>query len=208
MAHLSSGNFSKTKKKKRKPVAVTFIVPLFNHLRETRVMLKTLEASLPAGISYELIFVNDASTDGTAKWLAGHRNSLIRVITNRTNLGYAKSNNKAAKAAKGTLLCLLNNDLVFGLGGLEPMLEILKDKALGVGIVGNVQYRVVDGSLDHAGVAITPFGKIEHIQNLADNCPAWMQVTAVTGACLLIRKSDFVAAKGFDEAFINGGEDM
>jgi cellulose synthase/poly-beta-1,6-N-acetylglucosamine synthase-like glycosyltransferase len=47
-----------------------------------------------------------------------------------------------------------------------------------------------------------------HVQTLPDEAPLYRKVMAVTGACMLLRKADFVAQGGFDEHFVNGCEDL
>ena len=66
--------------------------------------------------------------------------------------------------AKGRYLGLLNNDLLFEPGWLEPILAVFDDSLLNAGIVGNLQYRVADKALDHAGVVLMPCGKFDHIR--------------------------------------------
>mgnify|MGYP001252663314 CR=1 FL=1 len=185
---------------------ISFIVPLFNHLQKTQEMLASLKASLPASLVYEIIFVDDASSDGTSEWLRSLEEPNYKIICNPSNLGYAASNNIAVRRASGDVLALLNNDLLFEAGWLEPMLDLLMDKYLNVGLVGNVQYSVGSGRVDHAGVRIDPRGKFEHIREI-DEARPYLKVLAATGACVLIRKSDFEACGGFDESFQNGGED-
>ncbi len=77
---------------------------------------------------------------------------------------------------------------------------------LRAGLVGNVQQRVSDGSVDHAGVALSSEGQLHHIRALPSQPHA--KVLAVTGACMLLRKSDFAVLDGFDEVFFNGCEDI
>ena len=171
-------------------------------------MLESLRATIPASLPYEIILIDDCSTDGTQAWLKTLDDPRIKTLFNPRNLGYAKTNNAAIAIATGQILALLNNDLLFDTGWLEPMLTLLEDPVLNAGVVGNLQRRVRDGGLDHAGICVTPQGKIEHIQVLPDAQLAYAKVFAVTGACCLIRKADFDRAGGFDEAFVNGGEDV
>jgi GT2 family glycosyltransferase len=187
---------------------ISFVIPLFNHLEQTRKMLSSLMASLPNSLSYELILADDGSTDGTRDWLRDLDDPRIQKILNAKNLGYAKTNNIAALLAKGEYLGLLNNDLVFKPEWLEPMLAALQDPALNAGIVGNLQYRVEDHALDHAGVVLTPRGQFDHLRIEHDDPIQPARVYVATGACQLIRKADFDALGGFDEVFVNGCEDI
>jgi GT2 family glycosyltransferase len=189
-------------------VEISFIVPLFNHLQHTQAMLESLLASLPSGLVYEVILVDDFSTDGTRAWLATLNHPRIKTLLNPENLGYATSNNAGARLASGELLALLNNDLLLAPGWLEPMAYVLRHPGLNAGLVGNVQYRIDDGQLDHAGVRLNHRGQFEHIQSLPHNVVGYQRSLALTGACLLIRKIDFESAGGFDEGFVNGCEDL
>ncbi len=189
-------------------VEISFVVPLFNHLQHTQAMLQSLLASLPSGLVYEVILVDDFSTDGTRAWLATLNHPRIKTLLNPENLGYAASNNAGASLACGELLGLLNNDLLLDPGWLEPMIHVLRHPGLNAGLVGNVQYRVDDGRLDHAGVQLNHRGQFEHVQSLPVNGLGYQRSLAITGACLLIRKVDFNSAGGFDEGFINGCEDL
>lgn len=187
---------------------VSFIVPLYNHVAETQAMLETLRETIPAGLSCEIILIDDFSLDGTREWLATLDDSPIKKLFNSSNLGYARSNNVAARAATGEILALLNNDLLLAPGWLEPMLAVLENPALKAGLVGNVQFSVREDRLDHAGVCVTPQGKLEHIHSLPSPKPDHIRAFAITGACCLITRADFEHAGGFDEAYVNGGEDV
>jgi len=110
------------------------------------------------------------------------------------------------RLAEHKVLVLLNNDLLFEPGWLEPMLAILLAPELNAGIVGNIQFRVADGSVDHAGVYLTSAGQLEHIKTIPNEPHS--QAFAVTGACVVLYKSDFDAVGGFDEDYINGCEDI
>lgn len=187
---------------------ISFIVPLFNHLKHTQAMLASLLASLPPCLDYEIILVDDFSTDGTRAWLATLSHPRIKVVLNPQNLAYAASNNAGARMASGELLALLNNDLLLAPGWLEPMVYVLRHPGLNAGLVGNVQYRVDDGRLDHAGVRLNHRGQFEHIPSLPHSGVGYQRSLALTGACLLIRKIDFESTGGFDESFINGCEDL
>lgn len=188
--------------------AFSFIVPLFNHVMHSKAMLNSLLRTLPASLDFEIILVDDGSVDGTKEWLHQLQNEYIRIVSNEVNLGYAKSNNRAAALAKGKILGLLNNDLIFLDGWLEPMIELINSPVVRAGIVGNIQHRVVDDAIDHVGIQVSHLAKIEHIHITPDTSVSFKRTFAVTGACCLILREDFLNVGGFDEQYVNGGEDV
>jgi GT2 family glycosyltransferase len=170
-------------------------------------MLESLIKTIPQGIDFEIILINDASIDNTREWLQTLNFSNMKIIHNEKNQGYAKSNNIAAKSAEGDVLALLNNDLIFEGDWLSPMLEILSLSELKAGIVGNIQYKVSTNEIDHAGIELCNKAQFVHIHNI-DNTKDYSRQLAVTGACMLIRREDFDKVNGFSEVFINGCEDL
>jgi len=190
---------------------ISFVVPLFNQLHLTKVLLESLLSTKPVGLVHEVLLTDDASTDGTQQWLASLRQPSVKVLTSHANTGFAANVNRAAKVVTGEVLVLLNNDLLLRPGWLGPMLGALVAPNAKVGVVGNLQRRVDDDSLDHAGVRLNLAGQLEHIRTIdaaaSDSHPT-RPAFAVTGACLVLRRADFVACGGFDERFRNGGEDI
>lgn len=191
---------------------LSVVVPLFNCLALTQAMLASLQATLPAGISYEVLLVDDGSTDGTREWLAT-LSPPIRVILNERNLGYAAANNRGAALARGENLLLLNNDLILRRGWLEPMLAALRLLGDRAGLIGNIQHAVATGAIDHSGILIDAKGKPTHDRALP--LRRWLPgrlsartVPAATGACLLVNRTLYLAAGGFDERYVNGCEDV
>ena len=185
------------------------VIPLYNCLPLTRRCLETLQATLPAGLAHEIIFVDDGSTDGTRAWLETLR-APVRVLLNECNLGFAAACNRGATAARGEFLALLNSDLELRPGWLEPMLagfERLPRPAC----LGNVQLHPGTLALDHAGIVIGASGKPAHLRALplpGPDTPDYAAMVAVTGACALLPRTLFTGLGGFDEGFANGGEDV
>jgi O-antigen biosynthesis protein len=192
---------------------VSFIIPLFNCLALTQAMLASLRATLPPGLAYEIIFVDDGSTDGTREWLqtlgAGEA---VHVLLNERNLGYAIGNNRGAARAQGQFLALLNNDLILRPRWLEPMLEAHAALRGRAGLIGNVQRDARTGAVDHAGLVVNLTGKPVHERHAPSAAERWVRpirrVAAVTGACVLINRALWRELGGFDERYLNGGEDI
>jgi GT2 family glycosyltransferase len=187
---------------------VSFIIPLYNHLEQTKAMYESLLMTLPSNLNFEVIFIDDFSSDGTREWLASIGSPKVSYILNDENYGYAKTNNIAVSFSEGDFLFFLNNDLVFKDNWIEPMIGLIENPYLSAGIVGNVQFRVDNNQIDHAGVVVTEKGKIEHKKSISKQSMLYESVFAVTGACFLIKKNDYLDIGGFDESFINGGEDV
>lgn len=191
-------------------VRASFIVPLHNCLAETRECLRSLQATLPPDLDHEVILVDDASTDGTRDCLAAPSGlaAACRVLLNETNLGFASTCNRGAAASNGEVLFFLNNDLILLPGWFEPMFEL--SLLSGAGLVGNIQRNAATGAIDHTGVHFNHKGKPEHLVDrpLLARLTGRRVVDAVTGACCAIRAETWRLLGGFDEGFVNGGEDV
>jgi GT2 family glycosyltransferase len=174
-------------------------------------MLESLRESIPAGVSYEVILVDDGSTDGTREWLAG-LGGAYRVILNKRNLGFGAATNRGADIARGKVLALLNNDLVLRRGWLPPMLWALRLLGRRAGLVGNVQFDAASGAVNHAGIFVNEKAKPEHMRGLPNPFSILLRphprVFAVTGACVVVRAETWRRLGGFDETYINGCEDV
>ena len=187
---------------------LSIVTALFDKLPLTRAFLESLERHPPDG-PWEIIWVDDGSTDGTREWLATLPSPRHRVILNERNLGFAASNNRGAAAAAGETLALLNNDLVLTPGWFAPMAAALaSDPTLGV--VGNVQLDAATGRVDHAGIYFHLVGLPTHAGKHRRHPPRGDGhfSPAATAACWLIRRDVFLETGGFDEGYRNGGEDI
>ena len=132
----------------------------------------------------------------------------VRIETYRADgsFNYARINNWGARRARGDVLLFLNNDIeVITPGWLEEMLMFAQRPD--VGAVGSLLW-YPDDTVQHAGVAAGAAGAASHIHKFAKRGEmGWLgclrcvrNVSAVTGACLMVRREVFEAAGGFDDA--------
>jgi GT2 family glycosyltransferase len=189
---------------------ISIVIPLYNHLGETREMLSSLLASLQGRDDYEIVMNDDGSTDGTREWLDTLDHPRIKTLKNDANSGFSRTCNVAVRESRGEVLVLANNDLVYAPAWLEPMLALLEDSALLAGVIGNVQRAVNGGYIDHAGVDVNYRGQLDHIKIVtqAEADAGSVQRYAVTAACCMLWREVFDAVGGLDERYVNGCEDM
>ncbi len=101
------------------------IVPCWNQLEFTRQCMAALMRCTCS--PWELIVVNNGSTDGTGDYLAGVQDAApvpVTVIANSTNFGFPAAINQGLKYARGEYLVLLNNDAVVTEGWLEQLIGL------------------------------------------------------------------------------------
>ena len=189
-------------------VQISIITSLFNRLDLTRAYLQSLERTL-AGREYEVILIDDVSSDGTREFLAGLTDARYRVVLNDAPRSFAANNNAGARLARAPLLCLLNNDTVLLPGWLEPMARLARTLP-DVAVVGNVQREPVSGLIDHYGFYFNAEGDAIHAGKGCPTPPAepYLGWPALTAACWVIRREVFLGLNGFDETFHNGYEDL
>ena len=79
---------------------------------------------------FELILVDNGSTDGTAEYLKQlqKKQNNIKVIFNSENLGFAKGNNQGIEIAQGEYIGFLNNDILLYPNWFEECEKVFKNK--------------------------------------------------------------------------------
>ncbi len=196
---------------------VSIVIPVFNRVDLTRQCLAALEANTPAG-QYEVVVVDNASSDGTAEFLAAQQavKPWLKVCTNSENAGFSRACNQGAAAALGREILFLNNDTEPRAGWLEAMTSTL-DADPSVVAVGS-KLLFPDETVQHAGVALfddrqqpDPLLARHIYYKRKSEDPAVnvaMEYQALTAACVLIRREAFETARGFDEGYWNGYEDI
>jgi GT2 family glycosyltransferase/cytochrome c-type biogenesis protein CcmH/NrfG len=187
----------------------SIIIPVFNKLDLTRQCLTTL-ASVTTMPEYEVIVVDNASTDGTAEFLAALGGD-VQVIRNEENYGFAIACNQGAKAARGEFLMFLNNDTIPTEGWLSALVDEV-ERHPDVAVVGS-KLLYEDGTIQHAGVAFsrivfTPYHIYRKFPADSPMVNRRREFQCVTAACMLVRRDVFEQVGRFDEGFKNGFEDV
>lgn len=187
----------------------SIIIPVYNGLADTRRCFSALAANTDVA-SYQVIVVDNASSDGTPEFLWSLGGD-VQIITNSSNLGFAKACNQGARVARGRYLVFLNNDTIPQAGWLSALVS-LADAEPDAAIVGSKLLYPGTNRIQHAGIVFGPLREPYHIyQNIEADHPAVNQVeefNAVTAACMLVRSKVFFDAGQFDEKYVNGYEDI
>jgi O-antigen biosynthesis protein len=130
------------------------------------------------------------------------------------SFNFALANNRAAALARHDLLLLMNDDVApTDPNWLAHMAAHLDDPRIGV--VGP-QLTYPDGTVQHAGVLMGLGGRCDHagrfrlVASVAPTCRVMLdqEMSAVTGACMLVRRSLFDALGGLDEAYPSAFNDI
>ncbi|NTS33467.1 glycosyltransferase [Phyllobacterium sp. BT25] len=195
---------------------VSIVVPLYRNLDFLRFQLSAMATDPWLVANAELIYVLDSPEiqEDTEHLLGGlhllHGLPMKLAIMNR-NGGYARACNAGASLASGTVLVMLNSDVVpTEAGWLGPLVEpLLEEKKLGA--IGP-KLLFEDGSLQHAGLYFAPdrrnvwLNHHFHKGMPGHYAPAQIArtVPAVTGACLVTRKDIYDLVGGFTEDYIIG----
>ena len=202
---------------------VAIVIPTKNHGELVRQCVDSIERTV-SGVQYDIVVIDHASDDpATLAYFneLGARHSVLRY---EGPFNFSAINNWAV-AQLGTahshyLLC--NNDIeAMAPGWLERMLELGQKRD--VAIVGAKLYYPDGRTLQHAGVCVGMFRAAEHYgkfmeKELLDGRgihPGYLgslianrEMSAVTAACLLIRRDAFEWVDGFDEAIAVGFGDV
>jgi GT2 family glycosyltransferase/SAM-dependent methyltransferase len=183
---------------------VSVVVVCFNNLEFTRRCVEALRRHTPPG-AYELILVDNASTDGTADYLATLAGEVpnVRIVSNAENLGFGGGNNRGVDEARGGFLFFLNNDTEVQAGWLAALVA-LAARRRDAGAIG-CKLIYPDGRLQEAGALVFKDGSAWNFGRFDDpDDPEYEYVREVdyaSGAALLVRHDLFREIGGFDPRY-------
>jgi N-acetylglucosaminyl-diphospho-decaprenol L-rhamnosyltransferase len=172
--------------------------------------------------TYEIIVVDNASFDDCGQQLALEYPDVL-FLQSRENLGFGGANNLGVQRSRGRVLLFLNPDTEVRNGALDQMyagLTHLPD----AGVVG-CRLLNTDGTLQTSCVRAVPtvMNQVldaDLLRRCAPRARMWgtralftsstapVEVEAVSGACMMVRRQVFERVGGFSPAFLMYGEDM
>ena len=186
---------------------VSVVIPTRDRLDLLRVTVERMleRTDYP---SYDLTIVDNGSVEpATLEWLRQiAADDRVRVRRDDGPFNYSALNNAAVRETRGELLALVNNDVEVRDGGWLREMASLAVRT-DIGCVG-AKLLYPDGRVQHAGVIVGINGLTGHwLKLLPGDHPGYLgrlmlrqEMTAVTGACLVVRRSVFEEVGGLDEA--------
>jgi glycosyltransferase involved in cell wall biosynthesis len=171
----------------RRGCAISFIVPAYNEERLLGATLDALhEAGRAIGESYELIVVDDASTDATAD-VARVRGASVVTVAHRQ---IAATRNSGARAARGDVFIFVDADTIVTEAVVRAAIDAVREGAVGGGSA--VEF---EGDVPRYATLLLPLlVRVFRMARMAAGC------------FLFCTRAAFIAAGGFDEAFFGAEE--
>jgi len=187
------------------PPLISIIIPTHDGLSLLKPCIESIFAK-NKNQNFEILIVNNNSKKfETLEYFSRVKSEKIRILDYPHPFNYSAINNFAAKAAKGEILLLLNNDIeMLSENNLDVMLSLALQKD--VGIVGTKLY-YPNKTIQHAGIVLGIDGTSRHIlTGLKQTASGYFGnlhnvhcCSAVTAACLMIPKSTYEKVGGLDE---------
>jgi glycosyltransferase involved in cell wall biosynthesis/Flp pilus assembly protein TadD len=184
----------------------SIIILCHNELECTRLCLESLIAVTRP--PYELVIVDNASSDGTPAYLEEIRSrpgpSRVVVVRNEENQGFPKACNQGLAETRGEYVVFLNNDTVLTPGWLDGLVRWSLTDYPRVGLVGPMtNYTRPPQQLEagYADLAGLPAFAAKRARECAGQC---LPVERLTGFCMLARREVLDRVGGMDESFGTG----
>ena len=189
---------------------ISIVIPNKDHVEDLRRCITSIEKK-STWKNYEIVVVENNSVEQSIRDYYKELGSdpKVKIVTYEGGFNYSRINNVGVKETKGEYLLFLNNDTeVISPDWMEQLLMYAQRKD--VGAAGAKLY-YGDDTIQHAGVVIglgahrsaghTHYKMPrEHLGYMGRLCYA-QDVTAVTGACLMVKKSIYEEVDGLDESF-------
>ncbi len=191
----------------RKKAGVSILIPFRDHVEMTLECVTAIRRHTK-GVPFEIILLDNWSTSPEAEKFAAEQANLpqTKVLRIAEPFNYSRINNIGARAAVHGFLLLLNNDVFVS---DDTWLQVMLDECLADAQVGAVGAKLLypGGAVQHAGVVLGVGGVADHaFRGIPGDAPGYVmhamaaqEISAVTGACMLVRREAFEAVGGLDE---------
>jgi len=195
--------FNHNNKKHKSDKLVSIIILTFNQLKLTKKCYESLIKN--TFVPYEIIFVDNGSTDGTIRWLKNleRENKNVKIFLNGKNLGFSKANNIGIRNSKGDYIVLLNNDVILTKGWLKGLVRCAESSDE-IGLVGPCTNEAAGVQKVHAKYKLSQLHLFAYAWKMK-NLGIWKEVHRLNAFCLLIKRDVIEKVGLLDEDFGPGG---
>ncbi|RJR28755.1 glycosyltransferase [Candidatus Microgenomates bacterium] len=182
-------------------IKVSVIIVNYNGLKWLKKCLTSL--SQQSYDNYEIIFVDNASSDGSVLFVKRHFPK-VKLVRLQSNSGFAKGNNEGYKISKGEYLILLNNDTCVPDNFIQKFITAFDNPKVGI-----AQAKLIlmsDGkSMDSCGSFWTQTTLLYHFGNGKDSIlkkyNKALKIFSVKGAAMMVRRGIVESVGLFDPDF-------
>jgi len=183
---------------------VSILILTYNNLQFNQLCLRSVYCNTTYP-NFEVIVVDNASTDGTQGWLTiyAKTHSNLRLILNKDNRGFAGGNNQAAFLSTGEFLIFLNNDTVVTNGWVKRLLAHIQSDPK-IGLVGPV----TNSTGNEARISIN-YRSASEMEAFSDWRAKYFagknfDIRMLAFYCVMARKDQYNTLGGLDERFLVG----
>lgn len=178
---------------------VSILLTCYNHRRYLPACVEGIRAQ--TFTDYEIIALDDGSTDGTREWLREHCSDW-KLVFHERNLGTYGSLNEGLRRATGEFVAVLNDDDVWRPRKLERQLELMREEP-GVGLVHtNGHFIDAEGRPLQGEPLGWSFPRIRSGDILLD----LVYANKIIASAALVRKECFDVLGGFDPSYYGSGD--
>ena len=201
---------------------LSIIIVNYNVKEFLQNLLHSIEKA-SSNVKKEIIVIDNASDDGSVEVIK-EKFPAVKLIDNKINVGFGRANNQGLAVAKGKYILFINPDCIVSEDTFDKMISFFENQT-DCGLAG-CKILNSDGSLQLACRRSFPgpwtsFTKVTGLSNIFPNSKLFarynltyldenktLEVDAVSGSFMMIRKEVYQKTGGFDEQFFMYGEDL
>jgi ATP-binding cassette, subfamily B, bacterial len=181
------------------PPSASIVMVSFDGLLLTKLCLMSVLSN--TDVSYELIVIDNASSDGSPEFLqkVADQNHHVRLVKNAENLGFAAAVNQGVAMSRGEFIVVLNNDTIVSPGWLPHLIEHLREPTVGlVGAVTNRSGTAAEIPTDYATYEAFVQTAVTRARERGGEC---FDIDTAAMFCAAFRRADFDEIGPLDETY-------
>lgn len=191
---------------------ISVLILSWNGRQHLEACLPALAAQKDPGVAWEVLLLDNGSTDGSAEWVREHHPD-VRLIASPVNLGFCAGTNRLVREAGGDAVAFLNNDTRAQPQWLQALAETYRSAPEDVAAVSGCLVNWDGDRLDFGRGVMTFDGHAFQLDfrrplERAEIPAAGDELLFACGGNALVRRRSFLDAGGFDETYFAYLEDV